>query len=188
LLPCALHNALLLRALRLRIASLMLSMLLLLVLIFRLLLSMLLFALIFLLLLLCVFLLFVPIFLLLLLSMLLLALVFLLLLMLLLFALIFLLFRMVLLIVLLVLLCVCQSRNSEDQSQNCCTDKSKSFHDCSFRIVHAPGLLQTPRCGIGWIADSFTGNEKLHPPVLLPTCGVLVGGYWQGAAISFCGN
>src|SRR6185312_14842958 len=151
LLPCALHNALLLRALRLRIASLMLSMLLLLVLIFRLLLSMLLFALIFLLLLLCVFLLFVPI---------------------------FLLFRMVLLIVLLVLLCVCQSRNSEDQSQNCCTDKSKSFHDCSFRMVHAPGLLQTPRCGIGWIANSFTGNEKLHPPVLLPTCGVLVGGYW----------
>src|SRR6185437_17072630 len=154
-----------------------LSMLMLFALIFLLLLGMLLLlALIFLLLLLGVLLLLVLILLSLLLSMLLLL------------ALIFLLFRMILLIVLLVLLRVCQRRNSENQSQNCCTDKSKSFHDCPFRILHALVLLQTPCCRIRWIPDSFTGNEKLHPPVLLPACGVLVGGYWQRAAISFCGN
>src|SRR6185437_16031161 len=116
--------------------------------------------------------LFALIFLLLLGMLLLLALIFLLLLlgMLLLLVLIFLLFRMILLIVLLVLLRVCQRRNSENQSQNCCTDKSKSFHDCPFRILHALVLLQTPCCRIRWIPDSFTGNEKLHPPVLLPAC------------------
>src|SRR6478672_2911595 len=37
-------------------------------------------------------------------------------------------------------------------------------------------------------ADSFAGNEKLNSPVLLPATGIIIRGYWQGAAETFGRN
>ena len=54
--------------------------------------------------------------------------------------------------------------------------------DCIDRLAQASGGR------VDRVADGFAGDEKFHSPVLLTTCGVIVGGYRQGVAETSGGN
>ena len=49
-----------------------------------------------------------------------------------------------------------------------------------FFQVPALDLAQASGRRVYRAADGFAGYKKLHPPVLLPARGVIVGGDWQG--------
>src|SRR5450755_2922220 len=52
----------------------------------------------------------------------------------------------------------------------------------SCRSLGTLALAQASRGCVDGIADGLAGNEKFHSSVLLPTGGIVVGGYWQGVA------
>ena len=49
-------------------------------------------------------------------------------------------------------------------------------------------LLQASSGRVDRIADGVAGYEKFHSPVLLPAGGVIVGGYRQSVAETFCAD
>ena len=101
-----------------------------------------------------------------------------------------LLFGMVLLFALLLLLCAGRSSDSQKQRQDSCAGDSNCFHKCYLYYcpLRTRTLTQASYRCIDRAADGFARYKKLHPPVLLPSSGAVVGGYGQGVAETFCAD
>ena len=100
---------------------------------------------------------------------------------------------MILLVAALLMLSEGWSRDSEEQGEDSGAGDSNYFHDlfprgCPVQALLGRGfqklapLSQASGLRIDRVADCFTGHEKLHSPVLLPSRSVIVRRHGQAVA------